>query len=171
MIGHSFGSTTTVEVLRHKDRFQYVSQGIVYDIWGLAVRPPESELQHRIQVPLLDINSEAFKYWLDNFNEVKTICDEVREHGSLCWLMTVRGTVHISQSDSCILYPHITSVVLKTTMDPARAIDLNINASLDFLSRTLPLKDKPFHRLLGKKKLLDLPCIEEMPTKHQPSQK
>ena len=171
MIGHSFGSATTVEVLRHKDRFQYVSQGIIYDIWGLAVRPPESEPQHRIQVPLLGINSEAFMYWPENFNVAKAICDEVREHGSLSWLMTVRGTVHISQSDFCILYPHIASVVLKMTMNPARAIDLNIDASLDFLSRTLPLKDKPFHRLLSKKKLLDLPILQEMPTEHQPSQK
>jgi platelet-activating factor acetylhydrolase len=32
MIGHSFGAATTVEALRHLDRFQWVSQGIMYDI-------------------------------------------------------------------------------------------------------------------------------------------
>lgn len=171
MIGHSFGSATTVEVLRHKDRFQWVSQGIIYDIWGLAVRAPDSEPQHRVQVPLLGINSEAFMYWPDNFKVAMNISDEARDHGALCWLLTVRGTVHISQSDFCLLYPHIASVVLKTTMDPARAIDLNIDASLDFLFRVLPLDHMPFHRLLCEKRLLDLPVVEEMPTEHKPSEK
>ena len=110
-------------------------------------------------------------YWPENFNVAKTICEEVRENGKLCWLMTVRGTVHISQSDFCILYPHIANVVLKTTMEHTRAIDLNIDASLDFLSRVLPLKDMPFHRLRRDKNLLDLPCLDQMPTEHQPSKK
>jgi platelet-activating factor acetylhydrolase len=174
MIGHSFGAATTVEVLRHQDRFQWVSQGIMYDVWGLAVAPvapPELEPGNRISVPLLGINSEAFMYWPENFNVAKVICEEVREQGSLCWLMTVRGTVHISQSDFCILYPHIANTVLKTTMKHTRAIDLNIDASLDFLSRVLPLEDKPFHRLKREKNLLDLPCLDEMPTEHEPAEK
>ena len=171
MIGHSFGAATAVEVLRHQDRFQWVSQGIMYDVWGMAVVPPEMDPQHRIRVPLLGINSEAFMYWSENFKVAKAICDEVREHGALCWLMTVRGTVHISQSDFCILYPRIANTVLKTTMEHTRAIDLNIDASLDFLSRVLPLKDKPFHRLKREKDLLDLACLDEMPTDHQPAKK
>jgi platelet-activating factor acetylhydrolase len=171
MIGHSFGAATTVEVLHHQDRFQWISQGIMYDVWGLAVAPPQLDPGLTIRVPLLGINSEAFMYWPDNFKVAKAICEEVREHGSLCWLMTVRGTVHISQSDFCILYPHIANTVLKTTMKHTRAIDLNIDASLDFLSTVLPLKDMPFHRLKREKNLLDLPCLEEMPTEHEPAKK
>ncbi len=34
MLGHSFGATTTIEVLRSNERFRFVTQGIVYDIWG-----------------------------------------------------------------------------------------------------------------------------------------
>jgi platelet-activating factor acetylhydrolase len=52
-----------------------------------------------------------------------------------------------------------------------RAIDLNIDASLDFLSRVLPLEYMPFHRLRREKDLLDLPCLEEMPTEHEPAKK
>jgi hypothetical protein len=52
-----------------------------------------------------------------------------------------------------------------------RAIDLNIDASLDFLPRALPLEHMPFHRLKREKDLLDLPCLEEMPTEHQPAKK
>jgi len=36
MLGHSFGAATTVEVLRNRERFSYVGQGIIYDIWGAA---------------------------------------------------------------------------------------------------------------------------------------
>ncbi len=32
--GHSFGAATTIEMLRHDDRFTYIAQGIIYDIWG-----------------------------------------------------------------------------------------------------------------------------------------
>ena len=85
--------------------------------------------------------------------------------------MTVRGTVHISQSDFGILYPHISLVVMKSLMNPIRAMDLNITASLEFLSRVLPLPLKPFHRSLDDEKLLDIPCLKEMPTEHQPSQR
>lgn len=34
MVGHSFGSTTTVEMLRNSKKYNYISQGIIYDIWG-----------------------------------------------------------------------------------------------------------------------------------------
>lgn len=83
MVGHSFGAATAVEVLRHQDRFRWVSQGIMYDIWGLALRAPDLEPGHKIRVPLLGINSEAFMYWPDNFDVAKAICEEPRQNGSL----------------------------------------------------------------------------------------
>jgi platelet-activating factor acetylhydrolase len=137
MLGHSFGAATTVEVLRHKHRFQYIGQGIIYDIWGAAIQAPEDEPDHRISTPLLGINSEAFMYWPDNFESVMALCREVKEQDQLAWLMTVRGSVHISQSDFSILYPWISSVLLKMTVNPRRAIDLNLNASLEFLKQVM----------------------------------
>ena len=36
MVGHSFGGATTASILRHASQvFPYISQGIIYDIWGL----------------------------------------------------------------------------------------------------------------------------------------
>jgi platelet-activating factor acetylhydrolase len=32
--GHSFGAATVVDMLRHESRFNWVAQGIIYDIWG-----------------------------------------------------------------------------------------------------------------------------------------
>jgi platelet-activating factor acetylhydrolase len=170
-MGHSFGSATCVEVLRHQDRFQWVSQGIIYDMWGMAVRPLEDNPNHRISVPLLQISSEAFMYWQANWEVANTISREAEENGNISYLMTVRGTVHISQSDFCILYPIIAKYALKAAMDPIRAIDLNIDASLDFLSRVIHNQQLPFLAVLPKKKLLDISLTDELPVEHQPKEK
>jgi hypothetical protein len=58
--------------------------------------------------------------------------------------------------------------VLGTAMEHTRAIDLNIDAWLEFLFRILSLKDMPFHRLKREKNLLDLPCLDGMLTEHKP---
>jgi platelet-activating factor acetylhydrolase len=171
MIGHSFGSATCVEVLRHQDRFQWVSQGIIYDMWGMAVRPLEDDPNHRISVPLLQISSEAFMYWKANWEVANAISREAETYGNLSYLMTVRGTVHISQSDFCILYPNIAKYALKAAMDPIRAIDLNVDASLDFLSRVIHNQKLPFLAVLPRKKLLDIPLTDELPNEHQPKEK
>lgn len=34
MTGHSFGAATTVNVLRRSETFGFISQGLIYDIWG-----------------------------------------------------------------------------------------------------------------------------------------
>ena len=72
-------------------------------------------------------------YWKDNFEVAKKVTTEALETGHPAWLMTVRGTVHSSQSDFCILYPQLADWLMKMTIDPIRAIDINIDASLEFL--------------------------------------
>ena len=57
MVGHSFGAATTIELLRHSEDFPWVSQGIMYDIWGMALKQTESQPHNRINKPLLGINS------------------------------------------------------------------------------------------------------------------
>ena len=171
VVGHSFGAAPTVEVLRHADRFQWVGQGIIYDIWGMALSPPESEQRHRITAPLLGINSEAFMYRSDNFSAATGVCNEATMHGSLAWLLTVRGTVDISQSDFAILYPNIASMALKETINPRRAIDVTINASLEFLQHVMPTPIAPFHRCFENERLLELPCVDKLPTEHRPDEK
>ena len=171
MAGHSFGAAAAVEVLRHADRFPWVGQGISYDIWGLALKPPAPDPAYRISRPILGINSEAFMYWEDNLQAAVAICDEARMHGSLAWLLTVRGTVHISLSDFCILYPQTAALLLKQTINPRRAIDIHINASLEFLAQVMPEPIASFHRCSENERLLELPCLEELPTVHKPSKK
>lgn len=172
MLGHSFGAATTVEVLRHKDRFQYIGQGIIYDIWGAAIQPqpPEDEPRHRIDSPLLAINSEAFMYWPDNFKSVMSQCQEAKDHDALVWMMTVRGSVHVSQSDFSLLYPQIASLLLKMTVNPRRAIDLNINASLEFLKIVMPARISAMNRGTNEH-FLELRTLEKLPYEHRLNQK
>lgn len=115
MLGHSFGAATVVEILRHPDRFPWVAAGIVYDMWGAAVRPLSDEPgegRSKIAKPLLGINSEAFMYWDSNFNTAMSLVNEARESNALAYLLTVRGTIHISQSDFPLLYPRMCSLFM-----------------------------------------------------------
>lgn len=174
LIGHSFGSATAVEMLRSSEQYNYITQGIIYDIWGIPV--PEATPDHHINVPILGINSEAFMYWDANFEIARSVTEEAKAANQPAWLLTCRGTVHISQSDFCILYPRIAKNLLKMTMHPIRAIDVNIDASLDFLSRTLHFDDEedeeqPFRRNLPQKKYLDLDLVAAMPTEHRPKKR
>jgi platelet-activating factor acetylhydrolase len=91
------------------------------------IKPPASEPEHRIHLPILGINSEAFMYWQSNFDAVQSLMKEASEHGSPAYLLTVRGSVHVSQSDFSVLYRHVMSFFMKATVHPNRAIDLNIS--------------------------------------------
>ncbi|KAJ5037229.1 uncharacterized protein L3040_007406 [Drepanopeziza brunnea f. sp. 'multigermtubi'] len=170
MLGHSFGAATAVEVLRHEDRFQFIGQGIIYDIWGAAIQPPEAVPEHRISTPVLAINSEAFMYWPDNFDAVMSLCREAKDREALVWMMTVRGSIHVSQSDFSLLYPRVCSLLLKMTVNPRRAIDLNVNASLEFLKHVMPARISAMNRGTNEH-LLEVETLNKLPTEHQPASK
>jgi platelet-activating factor acetylhydrolase len=176
--GHSFGAATSVEMLRHHDRFGYISQGIIYDIWGAGTNPTdENAPQHRIHAPIIAINSEAFTYWPSNFKLVESLIDEAESEPFNCpsWLLTLRGTVHVSQSDFSLLYPNVCSIFLKQLANPKRALDLNINASLEFLSHTLPPELAQVSRAYKNENLLEseLSPLERIPSAlmHRPKDK
>ncbi|KAL1304910.1 hypothetical protein AAFC00_003827 [Neodothiora populina] len=170
--GHSFGAATVTDILRHRKRFEWVAQGIIYDIWGEGTRPP-SEMDDRIQSPVLAINSEAFTYWSKNYKLVESLIDEASPYPS--WLMTVRGTVHVNQSDFSLLYPHVCSAALKMTANPERAIDVNVNASLEFLKMVMPgLPDRMIEAFPQEGILTEEEApLELIPTaeKHMPDEK
>lgn len=158
MTGHSFGAATTINVLRNSTTFSWVTQGIIYDIWaaGMHMPLPDEAAESKLQVPLLAINSEAFTYWKSNNDLVKDLVKEAMSNDALAWLMTVRGTVHVNQSDVSILYPTICELALKMTANPQRALDLNINASLEFLRLVLPFRLAEILHSMQDEKLLQM---------------
>lgn len=137
-MGHSFGGATTVQILRLNDRFSWIGQGILLDAWGPAtpVVPPGSE--QLISKPLLSIGSEAFMHWQDNFDKVTEICTEAAQRKNLCWMLTMRGSTHLSQTDFAVLYPRWMSFLMKTLIHHSRGIYLTIAPTLEFLKIVLP---------------------------------
>jgi platelet-activating factor acetylhydrolase len=176
--GHSFGAATVVDMLRNRKRFPYFTQGIIYDIWGAGTREPSDEdPDRRISVPLLAVNSEAFTYWPINFEKVDSLVKEAQDGPvkAPAWLMTVRGTVHISQSDFVILYPNLCSLFLKAVASPRRALDINVNASLEFFSNVMPMHLTGGFRAFDNENLLESEPspLEQIPSSqlHRPNDK
>jgi platelet-activating factor acetylhydrolase len=135
----------------------------------------------------LGINSEAFMYWQANFDAVMSLMHEAKDQGAPAVLCTVRGSVHLNQSDFSILYNRITSFFFKATVNPHRAIDLNIryvsvkcrsrsglipciSASLEFLREVTSGAGKSIiKRCLFDEELLHTQPLEHMPDDHKPN--
>lgn len=173
-MGHSFGGATTVQILRLNDRFTWVGQGILLDAWGPATPdvPPGSE--QTISKPLLSIGSEAFMHWQENFDKVTSICNEASQGNNLCWMLTVRGTTHLSQADFAVLYPRWMSLFLKTLVNPFRGIYLTIAPTLEFLKVVLPPAQTTSYDTSGwvdDGLLRNSSPMREVPVEHRPHDK
>lgn len=110
-------------------------------------------------------------YWSKNYTAVSSLVNEPLAHAAPAWLLTVRGTVHLSQSDFSILYPRICALLMKMTANPQRALDLNIGASLEFLKRVAPHQAYIIDMCMHDEMLLDVEVEDEVPTLHRPEEK
>ncbi|KAK4157825.1 platelet-activating factor acetylhydrolase, isoform II-domain-containing protein [Chaetomidium leptoderma] len=151
MMGHSFGGATTVQALR-SDKLTWITQGILLDPWGPAT--PECTEQKSVHKPVLSVGSEAFMHWAENFDCVEQVCREAREAGTLSWMTTIRGSTHLSQTDFGVLYPNWMSLLMKTIVDPERAIYLTVSSALEFLKLTLPRTQTRFAEAWADERLL-----------------
>lgn len=135
--------------------------------------PLHPHAQHRpLSSPLLGINSEAFTYWPTNFATASSLIAEAQRHGAPAYLLTLRGTVHISQTDFSILYPRVCAWALKATADPTRAMDVNVGASLAFLARVLPRRLSAVFEPAGEMEgVLDAPLLTSVPSERRPGER
>lgn len=173
-MGHSFGGATTVQILRLNDRFSWIGQGILLDAWGPATPevPPGSE--QTITKPLLSIGSEAFMHWQANFDKVTEICKEAAQGNNLCWMLTMRGSTHLSQTDFAVLYPRWMSFLMKTLIHPFRGIYLTIAPTLEFLKIVLPPAQTTSYDTSGwvdEGLLRNTSPVAEVPVEHKPDEK
>lgn len=100
-----------------------------------------------------------------------SLMKEASEHGAPAYLFTVRGSVHINQSDFSILYKHVSSFFMKATVHPQRAIDLNVSTSLEFLRLVTPESGggkSLISRCMTDEHALEIPLLEEIPEEHRP---
>jgi platelet-activating factor acetylhydrolase len=117
---------------------------------------------------LLAVNSEAFMYWEDNFRVVTNLVAEAKSANVPAWSLTVRGSVHISHSDFSILYPRLCAISFGMTVNPRRALDLNIGASLEFLHAVAPSRARIVERTMKAEGLLALEVVEAVPEDGRP---
>ncbi|KAI6089232.1 platelet-activating factor acetylhydrolase, isoform II-domain-containing protein [Hypoxylon rubiginosum] len=171
IMGHSFGGATAAEMVRQDDRFPYISQGILLDAWASAT-PKMGDLTHQpLRKPLLAVTSEAFMHWPDNFARMSDIIKETGDTGAPCWMLTIKGSTHLSQTDFAILYPRWMSLFIKTVVHPRRALYLTVNSSLEFLSRVLPPEHTSGNAWVDEGILRTKPYAEELPRDYRPDDK
>lgn len=111
-------------------------------------------------------------YWQQNFDAVMSLMKECKDSGAPAYLLTVRGSVHISQSDFSLLYSGITNLLMKATVNPQRAIDLNVSTSLEFLRLVAPdagAGKSMINRCMTDEGLLQTELLEEVPNEHRPT--
>ncbi|KAM0485211.1 hypothetical protein ACHAPX_001195 [Trichoderma viride] len=137
MMGHSFGGATTVQICRD-DSLTWLGQGIILDAWGQATPSGGETLKERITKPIISISSEVFMHWKENFEKVVEFSNEARDSGTLCWMLTIVGSTHLAMTDLAVLYPQWMSILMKSMVDPLRAVSLTTTASLEFLKIILP---------------------------------
>ncbi|KAJ6442605.1 phospholipase A2, group VII [Purpureocillium lavendulum] len=147
-MGHSFGGATTVQLCR-SGALTWLGQGVVLDGWGQGTPPPADVggggTGETVGKPLISISSEAFMHWKENFESIVGICDEARDAGALCWMLTIAGSTHLVMTDFAVLYPRWMSLLTKSMVHPLRAFYLTVAASLEFLNLTLPTEQTKYN--------------------------
>ncbi|OAR00561.1 hypothetical protein LLEC1_00365 [Akanthomyces lecanii] len=174
MMGHSFGGATTVQLCRD-DSLTWLASGLILDAWGQATPPGGDKPSNSVGKPIIAISSEAFMHWKDNYDRVVSFCNEARDSGALCWMLTIAGSTHLAMTDFAVLYPVWMSVFMKSLVSPSRAFYLTIVASLEFLEATLPPEQTKFRtwsneRLLCTREPVSDPD-EAIKTDHAPDDK
>ncbi|KAK1991006.1 platelet-activating factor acetylhydrolase [Colletotrichum falcatum] len=150
IMGHSFVGATTVETLR-RESLTWVGQSIILDAWGPATPRAGDDGRRRVKKPLLSIGSEAFMHWQENFDRLVELCTEAQAEDALMWMMTIRGSTHLSQTDFAILYSTWMDLLIKTLVNPLRAIHLTVSLSLEFLKMILPPEHAKYNMWVDEK--------------------
>jgi platelet-activating factor acetylhydrolase len=172
VMGHSFGGATSVQIAREEEKFPWVGQSIILDAWGPAIPQVEGDRSH-VRKPLLAVGSEAFMHWPENFDAVLNVCKDTQESGVPCWMTTVKGSTHLSQTDFAVLYPRWMSWFAKNVINPRRAILLTVNSSLEFLRHVLPEKHT-FGTSWADEGILETKSLsptDSLPSTHKPDEK
>ncbi|KAG5979355.1 hypothetical protein E4U55_005261 [Claviceps digitariae] len=159
-MGHSFGGATTVQLCRDQS-LTWLGQGVILDAWGQGTPPRGDDPNNIVSKPIMAISSEAFMHWKDNFERVVGFCQEARESGALCWMLTIVGSTHLAMTDFAVLYPQWMSFFMKSMVNPLRACSLTTMTSLEFLSLTLPREHLPHQTWVNQDLLLSAEAPSE----------
>ncbi|KAI1464144.1 platelet-activating factor acetylhydrolase, isoform II-domain-containing protein [Daldinia caldariorum] len=109
---------------------------------------------------------------LDAWGRATPKVGKTRDGGAHYWMLTIKGSTHLSQFDFAILYPHWMSFFMKTMVNPKRAVGLTVNSSLEFLTRVLPLELTAGNSWIDEGILRTKVLVaDELPHEHRPDSK
>ncbi|PIK42123.1 putative platelet-activating factor acetylhydrolase-like [Apostichopus japonicus] len=131
--GHSFGGGTSIVAMSKDSRFKC---SVPLDAW---LFPLSGDVYEKVQQPILFINTYYFQ-WKDNISKMNKLMPS--EYNDARRLLTIRETVHFSQSDIPLLLPLAVSKKIKYTgsLRPDIALEINNRAMLAFLWQHLSEK-------------------------------
>ncbi|XP_022109541.1 platelet-activating factor acetylhydrolase-like isoform X2 [Acanthaster planci] len=132
--GHSFGAATALLTLSQDKRFKC---SVALDAW---LFPVDKSTYADIHQPVLLINTEKF-HWPANVARMIRLVPEFDEPTNDRRMITIRGTIHQSQTDFAVLFRQSAARLLHFagSLDPTLAMELNLHATLAFLSSQLGL--------------------------------
>ncbi|XP_071477357.1 platelet-activating factor acetylhydrolase-like [Diadema antillarum] len=131
--GHSFGGATTLACLSRDRRFKC---GVCFDAWMY----PLDDSHLTLTQPVLFVNTEKFQ-WKKNIAAIMTLLPDAEATSGPRQMVTIRGTVHQSQSDFSLLLPQFLCKVasMRGELDPHVAMAANNQAAIHFLSNYIGL--------------------------------
>lgn len=142
LIGHSFGGATILQALSSTSSGIFKC-GIALDPWMMPLS--EELFQEDIKQPLLFINSAHFYQTPESVKRIMTLVKPPnKETGiSQCQLITIDGTVHLSQVDSAFVLGEyfLSGGKEKPILEPSISHSINMRLCWAFLKRFLILAD------------------------------
>ncbi|XP_055512431.1 platelet-activating factor acetylhydrolase 2, cytoplasmic-like [Leucoraja erinacea] len=130
MMGHSFGGSTSVQVVAEDKRFRCA---VALDSWML---PLSEEMYSKDPGLVFFINSEKFQTedTIRKMGRLQSMNDKIK-------IITILGSVHQSMTDFTLLTGNLLSLAFETrgTIDPLVGLKIIQKASLAFLQRHLDL--------------------------------
>ncbi|XP_033641543.1 platelet-activating factor acetylhydrolase 2, cytoplasmic-like [Asterias rubens] len=142
--GHSFGAATSILTLAKDKRFKC---GVALDAW---LFPVDKTSYADIEQPVLLINTEKF-HWPANIAKMIRLVPDFNQPTDDRRMITIRGTVHQSQTDFTLLFRSSMSkwMGFAGTLDPKLGMEINLNATVAFLSAKLGLPyNKDYDKIL-----------------------
>lgn len=132
VMGHSFGGATTIQTLSEDQRFKC---GICLDCWMF---PLHRDLYGRgVDQPFMFINSFEFQ-WAENVSSMMKLVKPVDETGiSKCFLVTLKGTTHFTQTDAPYIVPTFYKKFNLASLDKYISFSVNSELCHSFFKRFL----------------------------------
>lgn len=96
-----------------------------------------------LTIPTLSINSTFFTNWDQVYPYTKAIVEEAARHSGRAISLEIQGSFHLSQSDFPLILNHLSLIVSGSKLQPSRCMDLNVNATIEFLGQVFPLDQMP----------------------------